>query len=420
MAARSKRIKKKEFISDASLSSDDEEIQESFKGKLFNEKYICLDYLGKGAFCRVLLVYDISLDNYYALKIYNSKDSEEGYTECKILKMFSSEYIPKYLDLFVHSDDGKKYVCTVVELLGDCVNVLLEIFDEKIPINIVRKIIKDTLYGLNELHSKNILHADLKLDNILIKSLPKKIKHLINSFKNINKKEEYELIIKKHLPKNYEDMNKNLKKKHKKKAKSKSLQEYVSFLNLNITILNNQNLGNKSDDLDWNNMDYKLIDFGNSVIINENEYDYDDLYYRNYRSPEIILGYPYTVKSDIWCLGCILYELITGELLFKVNKNNSEIVKNRKHLLEMFKKLGPIPKEIALRSENTADLFDKKGRILRNKDYTFSGIEDNVKNINLEEKEILDLLDLLRNMLEYNPYKRFNTKKCLKHNFFNN
>ena len=71
--------------------------------------------------------------------------------------MFSSENIPKYIDLFIHTDGDNKYVCTVVELLGDCINVLLEVFDEKIPINIVRKIIKDTLYGLNELHSKNIL-----------------------------------------------------------------------------------------------------------------------------------------------------------------------------------------------------------------------------------------------------------------------
>ena len=150
-------------------------------------------------------------------------------------------------------------------------------------------------------------------------------------------------MIKKYLPDNYEEMNKNLKKKHKRKAKSKALKEYVNFLNLNITIINNQNLGNNTNEINWENLDYKLIDFGNSVIINENDYEYDDLYYRNYRSPEIILGYPYTTKSDIWCLGCILYELITGELLFNVSKNHSEIVKNRKHLLEMYKKLGPMP-----------------------------------------------------------------------------
>ena len=46
-----------------------------------------------------------------------------------------------------------------------------------------------------------------------------------------------------------------------------------------------------TNEINWENLDYKLIDFGNSVIINENDYEYDDLYYRNYRSPEIIMSY---------------------------------------------------------------------------------------------------------------------------------
>ena len=37
---------------------------------------------------------------------------------------------------------------------------------------------------------------------------------------------------------------------------------------------------------------------------------------RFYRSPEVMLGLPYTVAIDVWSLGCILVEMHTGEPLF--------------------------------------------------------------------------------------------------------
>lgn len=37
---------------------------------------------------------------------------------------------------------------------------------------------------------------------------------------------------------------------------------------------------------------------------------------RFYRSPEVILGHPYSMAIDMWSLGCILGELYTGYPLF--------------------------------------------------------------------------------------------------------
>ena len=37
---------------------------------------------------------------------------------------------------------------------------------------------------------------------------------------------------------------------------------------------------------------------------------------RFYRSPEVIMGLPYTTNIDMWSLGCILAELYTGHPLF--------------------------------------------------------------------------------------------------------
>src|SRR5277367_5178133 len=35
-----------------------------------------------------------------------------------------------------------------------------------------------------------------------------------------------------------------------------------------------------------------------------------------YRAPELVNNHTYTNKTDIWALGCILYELGSGQMLF--------------------------------------------------------------------------------------------------------
>jgi dual specificity tyrosine-phosphorylation-regulated kinase 1 len=58
----------------------------------------------------------------------------------------------------------------------------------------------------------------------------------------------------------------------------------------------------------------KVIDFGSSCRSNKRMYSY--IQSRFYRSPEVMLGLPYSVSIDVWSLGCILAEMHTGEPLF--------------------------------------------------------------------------------------------------------
>jgi dual specificity tyrosine-phosphorylation-regulated kinase 1 len=58
----------------------------------------------------------------------------------------------------------------------------------------------------------------------------------------------------------------------------------------------------------------KVIDFGSSCHANKRVYPY--IQSRYYRSPEVMLGMPYTAAIDIWSLACILVEMHTGTALF--------------------------------------------------------------------------------------------------------
>ncbi len=60
----------------------------------------------------------------------------------------------------------------------------------------------------------------------------------------------------------------------------------------------------------------KVIDLGSSCYVTDQLSSY--VQSRSYRAPEVILGLPYDQKVDIWSLGCILAELLTGNVLFQV------------------------------------------------------------------------------------------------------
>ena len=60
--------------------------------------------------------------------------------------------------------------------------------------------------------------------------------------------------------------------------------------------------------------DIKLIDFGSACFENRTVYSY--IQSRFYRSPEVVLGSPYSVAIDMWSFGCVAAELFLGLPLF--------------------------------------------------------------------------------------------------------
>lgn len=81
----------------------------------------------------------------------------------------------------------------------------------------------------------------------------------------------------------------------------------------------------------------KLIDFGNATYNHESHSSIVNT--RQYRSPEVILNTGWNESGDLWCLGCILLELYTGELFFSTHEN-------LEHLALIEKLLHPIPQHL--------------------------------------------------------------------------
>ena len=56
----------------------------------------------------------------------------------------------------------------------------------------------------------------------------------------------------------------------------------------------------------------KIADFGLACYLEDDECFVQDTGTVGYKAPEIIRNEPSDFKSDVWSLGCILYELLTG------------------------------------------------------------------------------------------------------------
>ncbi|MBW0528301.1 hypothetical protein O181_068016, partial [Austropuccinia psidii MF-1] len=93
----------------------------------------------------------------------------------------------------------------------------------------------------------------------------------------------------------------------------------------------------------------KVIDFGSACHERQTVYTY--IQSRFYRSPEVILGLPYSSAIDMWSLGCICVELFLGLPLFPGTSEYNQITR----IVEM---LGMPPTYMLEVGRQTLQFFD--------------------------------------------------------------
>lgn len=140
-----------------------------------------------------------------------------------------------------------------------------------------------------------------------------------------------------------------------------------------------------------------------------------------YRPPEIVLGNPfYDYKSDIWSLGCILFEMIAKSAPIQVNKDDNDLI------LSAILKFLPVELPTRLFREYIRLNKWRKIKIDNYKCPERTSIKAKIgltdEAIKLFNKSAGDydlFCDLLSKMLEFHWEKRLSIRDCLNHPFFN-
>jgi serine/threonine-protein kinase PRP4 len=214
--------------------------------EVLDGRYSIQTSLGKGVFASVVLAEDLQTDTKVAIKIARNNDTmlKAAQHEVRFLTLLQDRDATGRVPIIrlLHTFTHKKHFCLVFESLESDLRELLKRHGRNtgLDISAVRLYARQMFMALHHLEQAEVLHADLKPDNILV--------HQDN--------------------------------------------QYI-----------------------------KLCDLGSAMFLRDATVT-DMLVSRFYRAPEIMIGMPHSYAIDMWAIGCTLFELYTGKILFNGQDNN--------------------------------------------------------------------------------------------------
>ncbi|XP_055723637.1 serine/threonine-protein kinase PRP4 homolog isoform X2 [Salvelinus fontinalis] len=321
-------------------------------GEILDKRYSVYGYTGQGVFSNVIRARDVArASREVAIKIIRNNElmQKTGLKELQFLKKLNNaDPDDKFhcLRLYRHFYH-KQHLCLVFEPLSMNLREVLKKYGKDVGLHIkaVRSYSQQLFLALKLLKRCNILHADIKPDNILV--------------------------------------------------------------NESKTIL-------------------KLCDFGSASHVAENDIT-PYLVSRFYRAPEIIIGKPYDYAIDMWSVGCTLYELYTGKILFPGKTNN--------HMIKLAMDIkGKMPNKMIRKGvfkdqhfdQNLNFLYTEVDKVTEREKVTVMSTINPTKELLADmvgcqrlpedqRKKVAQLKDLLDLTLMLDPAKRISINQALQH-----
>ena len=496
-----------------SLSSDDVihgQHEYNFMGDILDNKYAIFHKLGSGAYSSVWLAYEIETQTFCAFKIQYSQDYQEGLYEVNFLrKMSNMPHIINLIEAFIVVRQENQYICMKTNVcagtLFDALHTVrhhqyrehppggrLQTKKYGLPLDMIQKITKQLLIGVNCIHQQGIIHTDLKPENILLAGYSETVRSVIDTFKKLNFQKIYLELREKYISEKNLDPS---KEKHKKKLRKEKGNLYRATIQIIMSALINYNddtsdestlsinsqdaqyelftddENNDEDDEDNNDDDddeddeddndddddedddgddggdddddedddddddasttsdttdfitiedkalkkcqVLITDFGTIVDIHHN--DYEEIQTRHYRAPEVILGKKYTQTCDMWSIGCTLYELYTGKMLFNPDKSDT-MSRDMCHLIDIHTIIGTFGKDMINKSPRKKE-FIHMSLTSVNKNPTLDNLVGEAHHRGCQPELVLDFLDFLKSVLVIDGSERPSCQSMMKHRF---
>mmetsp|Transcript_2610 Transcript_2610/g.5979 ORF Transcript_2610/g.5979 Transcript_2610/m.5979 type:complete len:582 (-) Transcript_2610:466-2211(-) len=137
---------------------------------------------------------------------------------------------------------------------------------------------------------------------------------------------------------------------------------------------------------------------------------------RQYRSPEVILGLPWGTKTDVWSLGCVIFELLTGDYCFDPQAERANnLTRDEHHLQLMMELLGAIPQSLISEGKRSKKFFDSKGKLRHTKVYGHWGLELLLdRRYGMSQHDARETAKALEGMMKFDENERWSAGQLLR------
>jgi dual-specificity kinase len=175
-----------------------------------------------------------------------------------------------------------------------------------------------------------------------------------------------------------------------------------------------------------NESGYRVLDYNEIILIDmgsaikESSHHSTVITTRHYRPPEVILVRGWSYPADMYAVGCILVEFLTGEALYQTHET-------LEHLAMMERIMGKIPSHMTSEESlhSSVASYFRRGRLdwptRSTTNESIAAVADCKRISDLlpsSTQEERDFLALIENLLSYEPHQRYTAAEALKHPFF--
>ncbi|KAI0720711.1 kinase-like domain-containing protein [Cerioporus squamosus] len=256
----------------------------------------------------------------------------------------------------------------------------------------LQRVVKQTLLALDFVHTElKLVHADVKAGNLLIQ-----------------------------LDARTEDIERYLHDHSSETYPPRSVPELCPGPIITVKSQPLPNLGLKPS---LDNLNVSLGDFGGSVPIDKITEDVKIATPPLLRPPELLLGHSWSTPIDIWAVGCMVFECLTGASLFQVERT-PKLDETDIHLGRMAEHLGTFPAAFLDKCSKRAEYFDETGTLLRVPDPLGTGpLESWFRNFahvreKMSDADVKTTCAFMRRCLAIDPAQRATAAELLEDRWF--